>query len=296
VEVVIGAEAPGAGIVAPHPDRAWTMELLVNAATYPFLRSHRIQGVPVVPVVGILEWFTRAARACRPDLRLTRFEDLTVVRGIRLDDFERTDHVFELRVLDSMDTGDPQTLAFELRHPDGHVHYTATACAGNGAPERDVSRGDVGSLAPWPWTIADIYEGKLFHGPDFQAIRGLGGVSDQGATATLAGIRELGWTGAPWRTDVVALDGGLQLAMLWGIHMRGRPSLPTRIRTVVLHQAEPTPGPIHCALRAQTQGDYRAVFDIMLSSVSGDPIAELHGVEMHRVETVIGSEPLVVGG
>ena len=38
-----------------------------------------------------------------------------------------------------------------------------------------------------------VYDGKLlFHGPAFQMIRGIGGISEQGITAELSGIQAAG--------------------------------------------------------------------------------------------------------
>jgi hypothetical protein len=127
-----------------------------------------------------------------------------------------------------------------------------------------------------------LYDGRLFHGPDFQAIRGLDGVSARAASARLAGLRSLGWADRDeWRTDLVALDGGLQLARLWGLHQLGHPSLPTRIESVTLYSDRPVDGPIHCMLTSGALGELNTVSNISLVGEDGERIAELHGVEMH---------------
>ena len=68
VDVVVGGshgEARSARRRRPRP----TVEVRVDAASHPYLGDHAIAGTPVVPVVMAVEWFLRAARACRPDLR-----------------------------------------------------------------------------------------------------------------------------------------------------------------------------------------------------------------------------------
>jgi hypothetical protein len=65
-EVVIGGSTNGHGLgelVAPKIEA----ELLVDRAGYAFLDGHRVRGTVVVPVALVLEWFGRAAHACRPD-------------------------------------------------------------------------------------------------------------------------------------------------------------------------------------------------------------------------------------
>src|SRR5690606_22266366 len=113
-----------------------------------------------------------------------------------------------------------------------------------------------------------------------QAIRSVRGLSDEGAEAILAGSRALGWNGE-WRTDLVALDGALQLARIWGLHRFGRPSLPTRIDSIALHEERPTDEPIRCIVRTESAGELRTVSDIVLLTESGRVVAELLGVEMH---------------
>ena len=62
-----------------------------------------------------------------------------------------------------------------------------------------------------------------------RVIRTVEGVSRDGMSAVIAGLNAMGWPQAGHQTDVAALDGGLQIARLWGYHMASRPSLPTAI-------------------------------------------------------------------
>ena len=126
----------------------------------------------------------------------------------------------------------------------------------------------------------DIYDGHvLFHGTDFQVIQELDGVSQQGIQATLSGTRDIGWGEEPWHTDPAALDGGLQLALLWSKEALGGASLPMSVRSVHAYTDGPPTGPLRATLTGQVQGKDRALSDVVFTDASGDVVAELRGVE-----------------
>ena len=112
--------------------------------------------------------------------------------------------------------------------------------------------------------------------PDFelQVIRSIDGVSKDGIAATLSGTT---WPGG-WATDPAALDGGLQLALLWTRHRLGGASLPMGVASYRRHHAGPVSGPIHATLRGEAVGKDKAVSDIVFTDASGRVVAELRGV------------------
>jgi acyl transferase domain-containing protein len=277
-ELVIGGGSPDAGLDATP--RSWSMEVLVDSRTYPTLASHRIEDVPVLPVVLVVEWFVRAAVACRPGAGRPRIRDVRVMRGVRLENFEGTGDRLILTTTESTEGGSA-SLRMELRGEAGALHYSGTAefVGGEQRPPFELLRPP---MDEWDLEAEELYDGRLFHGPDFQAIRKLDGVSAEGAAASLAGTLELGWSEG-WRTDVVAMDGALQLARLWGIHHLGQASLPTRIGSITLHSDEPHAGPVQCVLRSDASRDFKTVSDISLFA-AGRLIAEMEGVEMHLLQ------------
>jgi hypothetical protein len=122
----------------------------------------------------------------------------------------------------------------------------------------------------------------LFHGPAFRAIRGLDGVSAEGASASMVGGGDLGWQG-PSVGDVALLDGGLQLARLWGIRALGRPSLPTRLGAVIVHRPGLLRGPLRALLRSRAAGEHRTTSDLAFLDGAGQLVAELRDVDMHML-------------
>ena len=89
VELVLGGEPRAEALLFDGAEqRVDALEFSVQRASHGWLEGHAVDGAPVVPVVLVAEWLTRAARSFRPGLSLTALHDLKVLKGIRLDRFE----------------------------------------------------------------------------------------------------------------------------------------------------------------------------------------------------------------
>ncbi|XXX78507.1 SDR family NAD(P)-dependent oxidoreductase [Sorangium sp. So ce134] len=276
VELVLGAEP--ASLAAEGHGRRVALAVRADRATHPYLGDHAINGVPVVPVVIALEWFARAARACRPDLVVTELRDVRVLRGIKLAAYESGGEVFRVDCRE-VSNGHGAVLAAELRGPQGALHYAATI-------EMRQPEGRVAPKGPAlpsldPWTAGgDLYDGRtLFHGRDFQVIRRLDGVSRDGIAGTVVGLREAGWVAQPWKTDPAALDGGLQLATLWTQHVLGGAALPMSVGALHTFAEGPSEGPLRAVVRGQIVARDRTKADIAFVDERGTLVAELRDVQ-----------------
>jgi len=243
-EVVIGGAVSGHRPAEPGALKI-EAEMVVDRAHWAFLDGHRVRGAVVVPVALVLEWFARAARACRPDLTLAACREVQVLRGIRLSHFD--DGAAERFVLRArqLSNGHEATIAVELLGADGSRHYSAICEMKERSPLPDRTLAEPAELAPWSGTI---YDGEvLFHGPAFQVIRSVDGIAGGGLTATLEGVTARGWLGS-WQLDPALLDGGLQAAVLWAQRKLGAASLPTAISSLHIYHPGPAVGPIRCVL------------------------------------------------
>jgi hypothetical protein len=270
VEVVIQGNGGLRG-----PDRpVLQADIHVDELTWPQLGSHRIQGKVVLPMVVVLEWFARLTRPL-DDGKVVHFRDLHVMRGVLLERFEGTGDRFHL-------VGRPEKggrgYALELRDEQGVLRYAATRdfdaafAWGNGHAASD--------LLESPWSAADLYKPEtLFHGPAFQVLRSVEGVSSTRARALLGGARDVGWPADGWLSDAAALDGALQLALLFGLHAGSGQTLPMRIGRIV-YEHRTGPGPFRCELTECGRTKERSVYDLSLTDAHERRFAELSGVEM----------------
>ena len=276
VELVLGGAPQKGALAAAGREPAVNLEVRVSRDSHPYLADHSIKGNPVVPVVLVLEWFVRAARACRSDLHLVAIRDLKVLRGVTLEDF---DAVTTLSVrCRQISNGDGAQLSLELRRGDHPAPFYSASAEMSERPARTPkSVTSPKGLQAWD---AAIYGDVLFHGPEFQVIRGLDGVSSEGMVATMSGTGDQGWTD-DWRTDVAAMDGGLQLALLWAQKTLGGSSLPTGFSAFYPYQDGAMIGPLRCVLKRRSITGSKAVTDLVLEDAQGVPFAELRGVTTH---------------
>jgi hypothetical protein len=284
VEVVIGPCPPCGFFTAISEKHEATLHLMINEHDYPFIDNHRIKDEPVVPVAMVLEWFSRAAHACRPDLDVVACRDLTVLQGIKLNNFSDRGERLTCKCC-QVSNGDGSTIEIEIPNSNGASHYKGIVeMARKGtAPARPTIATSPTGLAEWPWGTDQIYTDKLFHGPGFQVIKSLEGVSDNAATALLNGVGLMKWPGELWKTDAAAIDGGLQLAILWGLNQVGKKSLPTRIGSFYRFKDAPTSGPVYCELHGKIIDSNRSVSDILFFDDNREIIAHMQGVEMHML-------------
>ena len=252
--------------------RATRLDWDVCTESLPALTDHQVRGRVVVPVVIVLDAILRAARGLMPH-GCPVVRDLQVLSGVT---FEAGEH-------------HPLTIGFEaagsgyvvtLRDGDGRARYRAVL-----ETAREASAVSVPPISgsPWPLTVAEAYTGPLFHGPRFAVIDSLDAMTDAGGTATVKGLAALGWPDGAWAIDPAAVDGGLQLAIVWAA-AHGRPLvLPQRVGSFVLHRPFGGDTALRCRLSAHPVNDKRVDYDIVFETMAGEPVAALGGVEFYAV-------------
>jgi hypothetical protein len=278
VRVVLAAGGPDA--LKALAGTEFCAQVTVAGPGHAQLADHAIDGDAVLPVAAVLDWFAGAAvswgRSNGGGVPVV-LRDLRVLDKISLPRLagERGDgHRLIVR-------GRPATagdgLDLELVAEDGRPHYRASAVVGT-AP---ISAGweIPGEAVP----LSDPYDGAtLFHGPRFRAIRGKPRVSPAGADAMVAGAPALGWDGASGQVDPAAVDGGLQLAVLWAREAGAGRTLPMAIRECRVYRPGLAGSEVRCLVRAVQVDGAGARCDIALVDPDLSPRVELIGVHLVR--------------
>jgi hypothetical protein len=107
-------------------------------------------------------------------------------------------------------------------------------------------------------------------------------MSRHGADAQVVGMRAAGWPDAPSWTDPAAIDGALQVAVLWARHVTGHATLPMSVDAVRVHRSGPAPAELRCLVRAAAVAVDETRCDIALLDEGGDARTELLGVSLIR--------------
>jgi hypothetical protein len=271
VEVVVS----GSGLALPPESELY---FTIDPRLAPELLDHRIRGRVVVPVVVVLERVLRIAEALRPrpDLAI-RVEDLRVLAGVTL----APDEVCRLSVRIAPHGTRRSALEITFRDDAGRGRYRSVVdfTLESAAPLRAPT-----NLVDWPLTAEMAYAGPLFHGPRFQAIDRLEGVSRDGGRARLMTADRLGWPALTRSLDPALLDGGLQLGLLWAAHEQNMLALPQRLGAVRVQRQPERGEPVHCAFSARPNGTTHIDFDFVFATLDGDVLAEIRDAEFYAYE------------
>ncbi len=261
-------------------------EVLVNASTYPELDGHRIAAVPVVPAAMAIEWFFRAALACYPSLPVRTCRSLKVLRGISVDSFEGRGIrlVVRTRVLEA--TAESAKLEVKLLDEHEKPRYAGVVEMGGPPAPPPPSRllepaSDPGKDGGSTWSVEQAYSEILFHRGPFSTLRSLDRVFDDSASGELIGLRAAGWPERDWCSDPAVVDGGLQLGLIWGRHVLGRPPLPTGVGAFHLYRRGPVDSSVRCLLRGTRTGEMRVTADLVYVTDGGALLGYVQGLEMH---------------
>jgi len=266
--------APASVVAAPAARRlpAARLQWTVSAELLPVLADHRVRDRIVLPVVIVLDAMLRATRGLVGD-DTYGVRDFQVLSGVTFADPQQA-----MTLTFSVEAIDTAT-AVTVFDDDGRARYRAVLDGGTDT----LPAGAIPEIpaAPWPLSVEDAYAGMLFHGPSFAAVEHLDAFGAAGCTGRVKGRAALKWAGTDGAIDPAAVDGGLQLCLLWA-NLHGYPLvLPQRIRRVVLHRPFPVDGPVQCRVAARPLGATRVDFDIAYHTCDDTPVAVLEGVESY---------------
>jgi acyl transferase domain-containing protein/acyl carrier protein len=287
VEAVVLGPGPAGAAAAPPPPApalARAFDIEVDPARHRYLRSHEIDGRPVVPAALLVEWLAHGALHGNPGLVFHGMEEFRVLRGVTLEG-GRPETV---RILAGRAErrGDLRAVAVELRGSAGGrdlLHARGTAILATALPPGPAA----GPLPSVPASALDpeaAYRDLLFHGPDLHALAAVEGVGPAGAVVRAKAApppRE--WIAGPlrgaWIADPFALDAVFQAAILWAWEAHGAPALPTGFAGFLQHRrAFPRDG-VRVALRLRKDREHAAVFDAEFTDSAGALVARMEGFE-----------------
>ncbi len=286
VEVVLGGLLPAALEISA--ELSWDMWL--HQSTVPLLGSHQIQGVPVVPVVLVVDWCQRLAAALYPTLHVRAVKQIAVLKGIRVPQWAQEGLWLQWQGLTRRDK-ETVELQLTLQGVDGKPHYRATIDLASSIGRRDhLHERQLDCLVPWQGDVQTLYPDKLFHGPELQVVDRLEGISDKGCVSMLTLPSENNQMGEQ-ACQIAILDGGLQLAALWGIERLQHASLPTSIDRYECYHPFPSDNSVRCELHLTAVASTYTRWDILYRNSEGEVLAQLAGLTMLLLPDAHGLNP-----
>jgi hypothetical protein len=268
----------------PHLSILFEREIDVN--THPILKSHVIDGKPVVPMALISEWFGHGALHENPGLLLQGLDDMRILNGIRLGAESKLIRVLagKARRKEGFYEVDLE-LRNGVREGKDILHSRARAILAE-----DYSRPPTYRLPKalfdnhYPRSAAEIYEKILFHGRHLHGLRWIQCCTADGIVAEVTGAPDpVHWIASPlrnsWLCDPLVLDSAFQMASLWCYDQRGCVSLPSHAASYrQFRTAFPAKG-VKVVLEVREATDKKMRGDFMFLDADGEVIARLTGYE-----------------
>jgi malonyl CoA-acyl carrier protein transacylase/NAD(P)-dependent dehydrogenase (short-subunit alcohol dehydrogenase family) len=274
----------GAAAVSARPMGDQVVALTLDPR-HLYLQEHAIDGTPVLPAAAALELLAEAATALWPGWKVVEVREFKLMKGVELKQPTRALQVvispppygssegFEVNAALQTDLGQGRGLT----HYRGVVRLEQQLPVGEHCRPRQHTEK---SLTP-----ARAYGEWLFHGPRFQVIEEIAGLSSAGAATRVRATHPSQWLqgrapdSAGWVFDPALLDAAAQMAWLWARAFRDESALPARFGRVVRYR-EVFPARMHMEYERIATDDPTVVrANVMFFDDAGEPVMLIEELE-----------------
>jgi acyl transferase domain-containing protein/acyl carrier protein len=286
---VPAATAPSAPVAAagpalPSPLPA-AFERVLDVEEFPVLKSHVLDGRPVVPLALLLEWLAHAALVQNPGYTFHGCDDLRVLHGITVQSERLTLRVGAAKAVrrDGMFIASAEVRS---RGGDGRetLHARAEVLLVSALPAAPPAR-EAPLLPAFTARPAEMYrKGTLFHGPAMQGLEQIDGCGEPGITGQVRSApAPASWLRQPlrqhWLSDPLIIDGAFQLMVLWSQEQRGAACLPCHARRYRQYRRSFPAGGVRVVAAIDRATDLHALADIDFLDAEGKLVARIEGHE-----------------
>ncbi len=261
-------------------------EMEFSLQNMPILDSHVIGGRSVVPLALILEWIADSVKKKFPKWHFKGMDNLQVLRGIRLP--EHAD--YHINMYADKVQEDANTLKVEVEvkgsweREDDRLHYRSTVHLAKELPLAKRA-----AMVPqfehmYPHSLEHVYGNILFHGTKLWVIKEIHSYADDGIVGEIESIgTPESWFEKPgyseWISEPNILDGAFQLAIVWGMEVCDRASLPTNCGEYRQYQPHFPKEKVKVTLQVTEISPYQMKGDFQFIDQNGALVASIKGYE-----------------
>jgi hypothetical protein len=222
--------------VRPMGDQVFAFQLDQRHA---YLQDHVIDGTPVLPAAAALELLAEAAAGLWPGWKVVEVRDHKLMKGVELKQPTRAMQIVVSPPPYGSSEGFEVTAALQSLLPNGVAltHYRAVIRLEQLLPQAEPCK--PGVYRDKTVLVADAYRDWLSHGPIFQVIEDIPGLSAKGSLSMVRSSHPSQWlpgvapASAAWCFDPVLLDAAAQMAWVWARAVRDETALPVKFGRVV---------------------------------------------------------------
>ncbi len=260
-------------------------QVSVGVDSLPILRSHIIDGRPVLPMALALEWLAQGALQRNPGLTFVGVDDLRLLKGIVVADARP--EVVRICAGKAVRQGTDYVVPVELRGTltDGRdvVHVRGEVVLGDRLPTGVPAIGPL-DLVPYSGSAGEVYRKLLFHGKKLHGIELVDGCGEWGVCASVSTAPSpTEWIENPhrktWLSDPLAIDCAFQLLIVWSVERFGAGSLPVRVGNYrQFRRAFPASG-VRVVARVTEANERKAISEIEFIDAEGGLVARMDDYE-----------------
>ncbi|MDN3512805.1 MAG: SDR family NAD(P)-dependent oxidoreductase [Candidatus Brocadia sp.] len=254
-----------------------------------YLHDHRIDGKPVLPMAMAMELMAEVVQKGWPGKKVAEVRDLRVLRGVVLEQGRRDVRIVvkpQAQVSHELSEMDFDVKITELGQANRLFYCATVKLADRFAMASSYSLPHFDRMEDFPITVEEAYRQWLFHGPRFQCLSKIEGISTMGIVsiinAPLASPQQcLANTCANrWLLNPVIVDNGLQPIILWARKYRDMMALPSGFKKFCCFEPFPD-APLRCYIQHIFPDSEGLVLrtDIFFVSLKGNLIAMMEGLE-----------------
>jgi NAD(P)-dependent dehydrogenase (short-subunit alcohol dehydrogenase family) len=223
------------------------LPLRLDASRHLYLHEHVLDGKPILPAAVALELMAEAAKIMWPGWRVVEVREHKLFKGVELKNMDARDSARSLQVRIApppygSSEGFEVAASLESELAPGRFipHYRCVLRMEQLLPAPEHAEREFHDDKAL--STAKAYGEWLFHGPRFQVIERIEGLSPQGAGAAVRSTRPAQWLadgandGDDWVFDPGLLDAAAQMAWLWSRAYRDESALPARFGRVVRYR------------------------------------------------------------
>jgi malonyl CoA-acyl carrier protein transacylase len=270
-----------------HNNGGIEVACVLDPSRHAYLRDHMLDGKPVFPAAMAMELMAEAAWATAPAVGGgIEIASLEVQNGIVLaDEGPVTLRVNGRRVASAAMGRNVAAFAMEIVTQEAarraHYHGDVTLGIQSEPPHLDPS--EFTGLDPFPLSVPQAYEQRLFQGPCFAGIAAIEGIRRDAIAGVLHGVAPTvclpGALSSQWLLDPTVVDASLQLVILWERHWHDMTPLPMQIGRLRLFESL-SGGPVRCLVKATAgDGGESLTADIYYTDAQGRVLAVLEGLQ-----------------
>lgn len=263
-------------------DKVITLYLGDNHA---YLEDHRIDDIPVLPAAVALEIMAEAASQLWPGWVVVEACDCRLLKGIELKEQNQKFSLVMNSQKYSSNDGFKVNVAIQSEQDNGthRFHYRSVLRLKQKLPNGFKYEPKLHTERKL--TVSKAYNEWLFHGPIFQVIEEIDGLSDNGANALVSTTSPDQWMvnvdpkHNRWIFDPAIVDAAAQMAWLWARTFRNESALPVRFGRVIRY-SETLPEKLYMNFeRINSQDPHLVRANIYFSDVNNSVIVMIEDME-----------------